>query len=61
MRHAQRNEIIGAFLNEQMSLEEIDKRFHLVDHSVKGQVKMWSLKLGLFEKVKVIYNWYKSL
>lgn len=60
-RHAQRNDIIEAFLNEQMSLEEIDRRFHLVDHSVKGQVKMWSLKLGLFEKVKVIYNWYKSL
>lgn len=59
-RHPQRTEIIKAFLNKQMGLGEIDRRFHLVDHSMKGQIKMWSLRLGLFEKVKAFYNWYKS-
>ena len=61
VRHVLRDEIIESFLNEQMSLEEIDREFHLVDVSLKGQVKMWSLKLGIFEKVKAFYNWYKSL
>ena len=59
--HFNRNEIIEAFLDKQTSLEDIDRKFHLVDRSLKGQIKMWSLKLGLFERVKVFYNWYKAL
>lgn len=60
-RHAKRNDIIRAFLNECENLDDIDRRYHLVDYSVKGKVKIWSLKLGLFESVKAFYNWYKSL
>lgn len=59
--HPRRNEIMGAFLDERMRLEDIDDKFHLVDRCLKGKVKMWSLKIGLFEKVKMCYNWYKTL
>ena len=59
--HPQRNEIIEAFLNDKMSLDDIERRYHLVDRSLKSHVKTWALKLGLFEMVKVLYIWCKSL
>ena len=61
VRHVLRDEIIEAFMNEQMNLDEIERRFHLVNHSLKGQIKMWTIKLGLYDNVNVLYNWYKSL
>lgn len=60
-RHAKRNDIIRAFLDERENLDSIDRNYHLVDHSIKGKVKLWSLKLGVYEPAKAFYNWYKSL
>lgn len=60
-RHHLRDEIIEAFMDERMSLKDIDERFCLVNHGLKGKVKMWSLELGLFDKVKALYNLYKTI
>ncbi|MCR4769937.1 MAG: Coenzyme F420 hydrogenase/dehydrogenase, beta subunit C-terminal domain [Bacteroidaceae bacterium] len=60
-RHAKREDIIKAFLDERKNLDDIDRQYHLVDHSVKGMIKMWLQKLGLFKPIKALYNWYKSL
>lgn len=58
--HPKRDSIIKAFLDEESSLAEIDRRYHIVDRSVKGLVKMYASKLGLFDIVKRVYNYAKS-
>lgn len=55
-----RSKIVAAFLNKDLSLDEIDRRFHLVDHSLKARVKKYASKWHLFEPVKRIYNFYKA-
>ena len=60
-RHKDREAIIEAFLDDALTLDEIDKRFHLTDHSLKGTVKMLATKYGVFDFVKRIYNKYKTL
>lgn len=55
-----RDEIIKAFLNEDKTLVDIDREFHLVDHSLKGIVKKYALKYHLFDVVKRVYNFYKA-
>lgn len=55
-----RDEIIKAFLDEGKTLEDIDAQFNLVDHTLKGRIKKYSSKLGLFDFVKGIYNYYKA-
>ena len=55
-----RDEIIKAFLNEDKTLVDIDREFHLVDHSLKGIVKKYALKYHLFDVVQVVYNFYKA-
>lgn len=60
-RHPLRNEIIKAFLDDQMSLDDIEQRYHLVDRSLKSYVKMLAQEMGLLEEIKYYYNWYKSL
>lgn len=56
----QRDNIISAFLDPNRSLESIDNEFHLVDHSLKATIKDKADKMGLFDIVKRIYNWYKA-
>lgn len=60
-RYAKRDEVIKAFLDENLSLDEIDKQFHLTDYSIKGTVKILATKYGLFDIIKRIYNRYKTL
>lgn len=58
--HPCRDEIIKDFLDSNMSLLSIEKKFHLVDKSLKGMAKMYASKYGLFDVFKVIYNYYKT-
>lgn len=60
-RHPYRDEVIKDFLNENTSLSEINNKYHLLDSSLKGIIKMYASKWGLFSIVKRIYNKYKSL
>ena len=59
--HPQRDEIIQDFLNEQMSLKKIGKKYGLTNRNLKEIIKEYSSKLGLFSFVKRIYNKVKSL
>lgn len=55
-----RAEIIAAFLDKEVSLEEVDKRFGIVDRSLKAVVKEYASRWHLFEPAKRLYNFYKS-
>ena len=59
--HPKRDAIIADFLNSELSLNEIDKRYHIVDRSLKGIIKVLAIRTGLFDAVKVIYDKIKSL
>ena len=54
-----RDNIIRDFLNPMMTSKDIDRKYKLVDHSLKATVKNVASRLGLFSIVKRIYNWYK--
>ena len=54
-----RENIIKGFLDPQMTLDAIDAKYKLVDHSIKATAKNMASRLGLFSLVKRIYNWYK--
>lgn len=56
-----RNEVIKSFLDERSSLSSINKQFKLTDNSLKGIIKIYASKLGIFDFIKRIYNKYKSL
>ena len=51
-----RDGIISAFINPTTTLNDIDSQYHLVDHSIKGLIKEWSVRLNLFTPVKQLYN-----
>lgn len=59
--YSQRDSVIADFLDEKMSLCAIDKKYGLVDHSLKGSVKKYASKLGIFDIAKRIYNKVKTL
>lgn len=59
--HPKRDAIIADFLNSELSLNKIDKRYHIVDRSLKGIIKVLALRTELFDAVKVIYDKIKSL
>lgn len=59
-KHPMRDEIVSAFLDPNMTLNDIDQQYHLVDHSLKATVKNFASKYGLLEPVKRMYNWYKA-
>lgn len=61
VKHHDRDTIIKMFNNEEVSLDEINKRFGLVDRSLKGTVKRYSEYLGLFDAVKRLYNKIRTL
>lgn len=54
--NSQREEIIKAFLDPSLSLDKIDKQFHLVDRSFKAIAKKYATRWHLFETVKRMYN-----
>lgn len=60
-RHQNRIDIIRDFLDENKSLKDINSKYHLVDSSIKGIIKMYASKWGLFSITKRIYNKYKTL
>lgn len=60
VKNPNRERIIEAFLDDKKTLSDIDKEFGLVDHSIKSQVKDFASKLGLFDMIKRVYNFYKS-
>lgn len=51
-----RDNITSAFINPTTTLNDIDSQYNLVDHSIKGFVKEWSVRLNLFTPVKQLYN-----
>lgn len=51
----QREEVIRAFLSD-MSLTDMDKKYHIVDRSIKGMVKDLATQWHLFTITKYIYN-----
>ena len=54
-----RESIIKDFLDPLKTLDAIDTKYKLVDHSIKATAKNIASRLGLFSLVKRIYNWYK--
>lgn len=60
VKNPSRERIIEAFLDPKKTLSDIDKEFGLVDHSLKSQVKDFASRLGLFDMVKRVYNFYRS-
>lgn len=60
-KFSQRDAVIKAFLDENISLHDIDRKYGLTDHDLKALIKEYSSKLGFFSFVKRIYNKVKSL
>ena len=61
MAHPKRNDIIAAFLDEDIDLDVICKRYHLTDKSIKGVIKELADRLNVFDGVNFIYNKIRSL
>lgn len=55
-----RDEVVKAFLDEEKTLEDIERQFHLMDKSLKSWVKEFSSKYHVFEWAKYIYNVWKA-
>lgn len=55
-----RNEVVKAFLNKNLSLDDIEKQYHLIDKSLKSKVKEYASKYHVFDMVKYIYNIWKA-
>ena len=60
-RPADREEVIEAFNNPHLSLNEIDSRFHLTEHGLKRKIMDMLISTGLFWKVKSIVNKIRSI
>jgi coenzyme F420-reducing hydrogenase beta subunit len=58
-RYPQRDDVIKAFLDSDISLDEINNRYNLLDNSLKGRVKTLADKIGLFDVAKAVYDTYK--
>ena len=51
-----REEVIQSFMDENMSLDNIEKIHHLVDKSIKTRLSELSSELGIYDCLKKIYN-----
>lgn len=60
-KFGQRDAVISAFLDENISLCNIDGKYGLTSHGMKALIKEYSSKLGAFDIAKRIYNKVKSL
>lgn len=59
--HLKRNDIIAAFLDEDIDLDVICKRYHLTDRSLKGVIKELADRLHVFDGAKFVYNKIRTL
>lgn len=60
LSYKRRDDLILAFLDETKSMDEIEQDFHLVDHSLKGKIKILAIRMGLFDFFKCFYNYCRS-
>lgn len=51
-----RDAVIQAFLDESMSLDDIEKKYHLIDRSLKKWLSQLSSRLGIYDLLKKLYN-----
>ena len=51
-----RKNVIQAFLDEDKSLDDIEKEYHLMDKSLKKRVSQLSMRLGLYDFLKKVGN-----
>lgn len=51
-----RDVIISSFLNQEMSLTDIERRFNIVDRSLKNTLKILLLRFGVIDFAKKIYR-----
>lgn len=58
-QHNRRDEIVAAFLNQDMSLDDINKKYNLCDRSIKAVAKNLASRMGLFDLAKSVYDFYK--
>lgn len=49
--------IINSFMNKDMTLEEIEELYHLIDRSVKAKLSALSETLGIYDLLKKIHNY----
>lgn len=56
-----RHEMITAFLDPEISLEEINNRFSLVPHGIAYTIKKYAVQLGVIDYVKECYSILKRL
>lgn len=56
IRPNNRESVIRAFLNEYMSLDEIEKEYNLIDRSLKKRLSNLSEQLGIYDILKKLYN-----
>lgn len=57
----EREEIISDFLNPDISLEQINKKYSLVPHGVTYIIKKFTTKWGIIDYVKELYSLFKRL
>lgn len=58
--YLERDELIKAFLDPQMSLDDIDRKFHIVDRSIKAKIKNLASRLGVLDTVKMMITFALS-
>ena len=51
-----RDLVIKAFLNDNMTLDDIEKEYKLIDRSFKKRLSRLSTQLGIYDLLKRIYN-----
>lgn len=51
-----REQVIAAFLDENMSLDEIEKKYQLIDRSLKNRLSELASRFGLYDLLKKIHN-----
>lgn len=54
--HPLRDEIIEAFLDDTLSLEDIDHRYKIIPHTLKSTISEWASRMGVYDLLKRIYN-----
>jgi coenzyme F420-reducing hydrogenase beta subunit len=51
-----RDDVVQAFISDETSLDDIEKKFHLMDRSLKKTVSQLSMRLGLYDLIKKLDN-----
>lgn len=51
-----REQVIAAFLDENMSLDEIEKKYQLIDRSLKNRLSELASRFGIYDLLKKIHN-----